>query len=188
MPTMFTLIAVLAVGASSALAVPSSAGVCQPASNLTFTHQPTVASGLSARVVYKNLKEPRGLRFDSDGNLLVIERNIGITALTYRNDSACVGWEKRVVLAQSDLEHGLYLGPGSQNNQFLYASSQESVFRWLYDPKAAAVVGDPVTLVWNMTNFEPELPGILPSQPFAKNTYGLTCRSRDSNSTVAISG
>ncbi|KAF8593842.1 hypothetical protein BDV93DRAFT_194511, partial [Ceratobasidium sp. AG-I] len=84
---MFTLVAVLAVGASSVLAVPSSPGVCQPLSSLAFAHQPAVAPGLSARVVYNNLKEPRGLRFDSDGNLLVIERNIGITALTYRNDS-----------------------------------------------------------------------------------------------------
>ncbi|KAF8595239.1 soluble quino protein glucose dehydrogenase [Ceratobasidium sp. AG-I] len=155
---MFTLVAVLAVGASSVLAIPSSPGVCQPLSSLAFAHQPAVASGLSARVVYNNLKEPRGLRFDSDGNLLVIERNIGITALTYRNDSTCVGWEKRVVLGQTDLEHGLYLGPGTQNNQFLYASSQESVFRWSYNPKTASLVGGSTTLIWNMTNIDPELP------------------------------
>ncbi|KAG9126114.1 hypothetical protein FRC07_004820 [Ceratobasidium sp. 392] len=92
------------------------------------------------------------MRFDASHNLLVVEREQRISALTFRNDSTCVGWEKRVVIENTTLNHGIEIGPGNGTNQYLYASSPESVFRWEYNPETATVVGSPVTLVWNMTN------------------------------------
>ncbi|KAG8680742.1 hypothetical protein FRC11_002063, partial [Ceratobasidium sp. 423] len=81
---------------------------------------------------------PRGVRFDGQDNLLVVERLKGIVALTQRNDGTCVGWEKRTVISQADLEHGIEIGPipGKKDEKYLYASSQESVFRWEYDPES----------------------------------------------------
>ncbi|KAB5588903.1 hypothetical protein CTheo_7658 [Ceratobasidium theobromae] len=150
---MFALFIILG-SILSAFAVPSSPGECKPLSSLSFRFPPAVASGLSAQIIYNNLTEPRGLRFDGQNNLLVVERLKGISALTFRNDSTCIGWEKRVVTNKLDLEHGIQVGPmpGKGRTQFLYASSQESVFRWEYDPTEAKIIGDPVILVYNMSN------------------------------------
>ncbi|GAB1528256.1 hypothetical protein RhiTH_011448 [Rhizoctonia solani] len=141
-------------GALSAIALPATPGECQPSLSLSFAYQPTVVEGLSARVIYKNLTTPRGVRFDQDVNLLVVERGKGIIALTERNDATCGGWEKRTVITQSDLEHGIEVGPipGNKDKQYLYASSKEKVYRWEYDPKNAAIIGNPTIIAFNMSN------------------------------------
>ncbi|QRW11804.1 L-sorbosone dehydrogenase [Ceratobasidium sp. AG-Ba] len=149
---MALLVAGLALFATSVLAIPPSPGVCQPLASISFSYPPAVAPGLSSYVAYKNLTGPRGMRFDSSGNLLVVERTTRISALTFRNDSICVGWEKRVVLSNTAINHGIEIGPGNGANQYLYASSAENLFRWEYDPVTATVIGSPATLVWNMTN------------------------------------
>ncbi|KAG8680016.1 hypothetical protein FRC08_016595 [Ceratobasidium sp. 394] len=153
---MTALAATVALWAVSVLAAPdpSSRGICQPLADLQFKHAPAAADGLKAFVIYNNVSEPRGMRIDAKQNLLVVERYIGVTALTFHNDSTCVGWEKRTVIANTTLEHGIEIGPGPGRggNQYLYASSMESVYRWEYDPKTASVVGPAKALVWNMTN------------------------------------
>ncbi|CAE6357019.1 unnamed protein product [Rhizoctonia solani] len=137
-----------------AFALPTTPGECKPLSSLSFAYPPTTIKGLSAHVIFNNLTEPRGIRIDEQDNLLVIERLKGMVALTKRNDSTCVGWEKRLVISQADLEHGIEIGPipGKKDKQYLYASSQETVYRWEYDPKNAAIVGNSTILVYNMTN------------------------------------
>jgi hypothetical protein len=141
-------------GAVSTFALPTTPGECKPLSSLSFAYPPTTIKGLSAHVIFNNLTEPRGIRIDEQDNLLVIERLKGMVALTKRNDSTCVGWEKRLVISQADLEHGIEIGPipGKKDKQYLYASSQETVYRWEYDPKNAAIVGNSTILVYNMTN------------------------------------
>ncbi|CAE6491593.1 unnamed protein product [Rhizoctonia solani] len=141
-------------GALSAIALPDTPGECQPSLSLSFAYQPTVVEGLSARVIYKNLTTPRGVRFDQDVNLLVVERGKGIIALTERDDATCGGWEKRTVITQSDLEHGIEVGPipGNKDKQYLYASSKEKVYRWEYNPKNAAIIGSPTIIAFNMSN------------------------------------
>lgn len=134
------------------LAAPTSPGECKSLSSLSFVNQPTVANGLSTRVIYNGLTRPRGLRIDALENLLVIDRGTGLLALSYRNDSTCAGWERRVVVANADLNHGIEIGPSGGDNQFLYASTSDSVYRWEYDPGSVAVVGGPVTIAWNMSN------------------------------------
>ncbi|CAE6437204.1 unnamed protein product [Rhizoctonia solani] len=151
---MFSLSVALLGGALSAFAVPSTPGECKPLSSLSFTYPPTIVDGLEAHVIFNNLTDPRGIRFDGQDNLLVMERLIGITALTQRNDSTCVGWEKRTVVSQADLEHGIEIGPipGEPDKQYLYGSSQESVFRWEYDPNNASIIGDHTVITYNMSN------------------------------------
>ncbi|KAF8595240.1 soluble quino protein glucose dehydrogenase [Ceratobasidium sp. AG-I] len=152
------LVAALSIGVISTLAIPSSPGVCQPASTRSFTFPPAVTPGLSAHVVYNNLTLPRAMRWDSQQNLLVIERYVGITALTPRRDATCVGWEKRVVLLKDDLHHGIEVHNGRGGNQYLYASSTENVYRWEYDPRTATVIGNYTIIAWNMTNVNPIQP------------------------------
>ena len=51
---------------------------------------PSLASGYEARLVAQNLNKPRGLLFDNKGNLLVVEREKGISAFTVESTDACV--------------------------------------------------------------------------------------------------
>ncbi|KAF8672045.1 pyrroloquinoline quinone binding [Rhizoctonia solani] len=151
---MRALSIVLFSSALYTLALPSTPGECKPLSSLSFTYPLSTAKGLSAHIIFNNLTEPRGIRIDGQNNLLVIERLKGMVSLTKRNDSTCVGWEKRVVISQADLEHGIEIGPipGKKDKQYLYATSQETLYRWEYDPKNAVIVGNSTILVYNMTN------------------------------------
>ncbi|KAG8758738.1 hypothetical protein FRC11_003147 [Ceratobasidium sp. 423] len=151
---VLSLSVVLLGGALSAFALPATTGECKPLSSLSFAYPPTIVNGLKAHVIFNNSTKPRGVRFDGQDNLLVVERLKGIVSLTQRNDGTCVGWEKRTVISQADLEHGIEIGPipGEKDKQYLYASSQESVFHWEYDPKNAAIVGNPTVTAYNMSN------------------------------------
>ncbi|CAE6527728.1 unnamed protein product [Rhizoctonia solani] len=173
---------ILAVGLASA--APTSPGECKSLSSLTFSHQPDVASGLSSRVIFNGLTRPRGLRLDSFSNLLVIDRGVGIVALSYRNDSTCAGWEKRTVVSNRNLNHGIEIGPSGGNNQYLYASTSDNVFRWEYDPSSVAVVGDPVTIASNMSNSDHTTRTLI-LQPQSGNAsvsqYIIVTRGSDSN-------
>ncbi|CEL57263.1 hypothetical protein RSOLAG1IB_08475 [Rhizoctonia solani AG-1 IB] len=140
--------------ALSVFALPTSPSECKSLSSLSFAYPPTVANGLTAHVIYNNVTTPRGIRIDKEDNLLVVERLKGIISLTRRDDVTCAGWEKRTVITQSDLRHGIKIGPipGKMDMQYLYASSQERVYRWEYDAKDARIIGNYTTLVYNMTN------------------------------------
>lgn len=135
-----------------AAAAPTSPGECKALSSLSFAHRPNITDGLSTHVIFNGLRRPRGIRLDALENLLVIDRGVGVVALSYRNDSTCVGWERRTIVSNGDLNHGIEIGPSGGNNQYLYASTSNNVFRWEYDPNSVAVVGDPVTIASNMAN------------------------------------
>ena len=53
------------------------------------------AKGFTAHVITKNLTNPRGIIFDKDGNLLVLERYRGVTALKLKYDESCVSVESK---------------------------------------------------------------------------------------------
>lgn len=44
---------------------------------------PVVGSGWTARLIVTGLKDPRGLLFDSSGNLLIVEQESGIRRLSF---------------------------------------------------------------------------------------------------------
>jgi hypothetical protein len=49
-----------------------------------------VSKGFTARVIASNLTTPRGIAFDKEGNLLVVEKTKGITALQIKEEGNCI--------------------------------------------------------------------------------------------------
>lgn len=66
---------------------------------------PSVASGYSVQLVATGLSTPRGIIFDNAGNLLVVEKNKGVTALTFENqggNSDCVSLKSQKQVISND--------------------------------------------------------------------------------------
>lgn len=70
----------------------SSTSTASPCTN-TITPQsnatPSVAPGWQAAVVANNLTSPRGIKFDTEGALLVVEQERGIVRLTINGEGGC---------------------------------------------------------------------------------------------------
>lgn len=64
---------------------------------------PTIAQGWNAQVVVKSLTSPRGLIFDGNGALLVVEQRKGITRLTFTGSGTCLTANKTTVVSQNDV-------------------------------------------------------------------------------------
>lgn len=111
--------------------------------------RPSVASGYSLQVVATGLSEPRGLAFDNDGHLLVVEQGTGtISSHVISEANGCVtARDSSVVVAEGlNLNHGIWI-----NGTALYASNADSVYSWAYDP-AARAVSNQAELISNMNN------------------------------------
>ncbi|KAK1026138.1 hypothetical protein LTS16_022591 [Friedmanniomyces endolithicus] len=120
-------------------------------STLTASYAaPSVASGYVARLVANNLTKPRGIKFDSNGALLVVEQDVGITALTLADaGQGCLSVASRkTVINDTTLNHGIEL---SSDAATLYASSPEAVYSWAYSPQSQTNTLSPKLLVSNMT-------------------------------------
>ena len=69
-----------------------------PTINPQFT--PTWGSGFSGRVVVNGLSRPRGIAFDSQNNLLVVEAGTGVRYVKLTDNGGtdvCVGSSKRLI-------------------------------------------------------------------------------------------
>jgi glucose/arabinose dehydrogenase len=79
--------------------------VAQSCPSLTANYPaPSVASGYEARLVAQNLNKPRGLAFDNKGNLLVVERERGISAFKVESSDSCVSLkDKRTVVGDGSV-------------------------------------------------------------------------------------
>ena len=111
--------------------------------------RPSVASGYSLQVVASGLSEPRGLAFDSDGHLLVVEQGTGTISSHVINEVAgCVTAGESTVVVQEglSLNHGIWI-----NGNTLYASNVNSVYSWTYNP-TARTVDNQEELINNMNN------------------------------------
>jgi hypothetical protein len=51
---------------------------------------PIVAKGFTARVVISGVTRPRSMTFDKDGNLLVLQNRVEVTAYTMKNEGGCI--------------------------------------------------------------------------------------------------
>ncbi|KAK0708319.1 soluble quino protein glucose/sorbosone dehydrogenase [Lasiosphaeris hirsuta] len=112
---------------------------------------PVVAAGFSARLISTGLQRPRGLIFDKNKGLLVVESRTGISHITFSSDdgATCLAVGKTVNLVRdTSLTHGIELSPDGKT---LYASSSDKVFSWDYDA-AAITATNQKTLIQNMTN------------------------------------
>ncbi|TVY32211.1 L-sorbosone dehydrogenase [Lachnellula occidentalis] len=111
---------------------------------------PVVSNGWSAQLVAQGLTKPRGIIFDSAGNLLVVQQGAGIVHLVFNDGGAtCLEVARNTTLIDSPLlTHGIAL---SNDNKTLYASSSDAVYAWQYDAKAVSVSGDNQTLIDGMS-------------------------------------
>ena len=144
------LATVLAQLAWTVTAEPGIAAVAACSPTLTASYPaPSVAKGFVAHLVANGLSKPRGLKFDSAGNLLVVESGVGVTALTFHNTSAnCLTVSKKTtVVTNSSLNHGIEM---SFDGHTLYASSSTALYSWPYSAKTITAGSSPKVLVDNM--------------------------------------
>jgi glucose/arabinose dehydrogenase len=143
-----TLLAVaLLVAATGAQSSSASTGC---SSTLTGDYAaPSVASDYAARLIATGLTSPRGIKFDTEGNLLVVEEGVGITALGLDNGSgSCVSVASQdTVISDASLNHGIELSPDGNT---LYASSSDELYSWNYSPQERRVTSNATILVKNM--------------------------------------
>ncbi|CAD0094659.1 unnamed protein product [Aureobasidium mustum] len=130
------------------LAIASAQSSCGPSPSGKV--RPSIASGYKWQVVATGLARPRGIAFDDQGRLLVVESGSGnLSAHTLSEDgSGCVtvNSSKNVVTGLS-LNHGIAF---DNNNRMLYASNTNDTYGWQYDSSAISV-SNQQTLVSNMS-------------------------------------
>ncbi|KAG6835787.1 hypothetical protein H0H93_014681 [Arthromyces matolae] len=79
-------------------------------SGASFKYPVATFQGFSAHVVFSNLTAPRGITFDANQNLLVVERGFGVSALTQVN-SPTAGWNRTIVIESPDFTQGFAFNP-----------------------------------------------------------------------------
>jgi len=129
-----------AVATRTAVAVPSS---CSGVSASRWQFQ--TAPGWKAVKVAGGLISPRGMIWDTAGNILTIQSSKGIWVHTVAADG-CITASKQLVTTVS-LNHGIAL---SRDGKTLYASSATSVFMWNYNAVAKAVNGTQKAIITGM--------------------------------------
>jgi glucose/arabinose dehydrogenase len=112
---------------------------------------PVIAKGYTANVVINKLTKPRGLIVDTEGNLLIVERGKGITAIKLNDQGVdCVSpGQKITVVSSTALNHGIEL---SADGKKLYASDSSNVYSWDYDAKQAKTTSPKATIITGMFN------------------------------------
>jgi glucose/arabinose dehydrogenase len=111
--------------------------------------RPSIASGYAYQVVATGLADPRGIHFDSEGHLLVVERGEGrVSALTLtEDDQGCITAAQPQGLTDDvDLNHGIEVSPDGRT---LYASTSNDAYAWDYDPQAMTT-SNRRTIITNM--------------------------------------
>jgi hypothetical protein len=135
--------------ADNTLAQSSIAGAsCSPTLSASYA-APSVADGYVARLVANNLTSPRGIKFDSQGALLVVEKGVGITALSLVDAGrGCISvGGRKTVVTDSELNHGIEISP---NGSTLYASTSDVLYSWDYSPQRQSNTSEPKVLINEM--------------------------------------
>ncbi|KAF1835514.1 soluble quino protein glucose dehydrogenase [Decorospora gaudefroyi] len=110
---------------------------------------PSVAPGFRVEVVANGLRDPRGIVFDGEGGLLVVEQEHGISRLRLTGEGPCVRVEGDVesVIEDESLNHGIAI---SQDGNTLYASSSTTAYAWDYDASQGQTTSDPRDVIQGM--------------------------------------
>ncbi|KAF2790248.1 iron reductase domain protein [Melanomma pulvis-pyrius CBS 109.77] len=145
---------------------PVQTGMPTTCSGVPAFHSPVLtAPGWRAVKVAGGLTQPRGVVFDTAGNLLVIQNGLGITAHKIGSDG-CLTSSKTVITARN-LNHGIAI---SKDGKTLYASSATTVFAWDYDSASQTVGATSRSIVTGMDSrghvtrtitFPPKYPNLL---------------------------
>ncbi|KAJ4160430.1 hypothetical protein NW754_003552 [Fusarium falciforme] len=134
------------------LASAQSSGQCKINSLEASYAAPVAADGWSYRLVATELSRPRGILFDTEGALIVVDTGVGLVHLELEDQRrTCLRVRKKTVLLENeDLNHGIAI---SKDGRTLYASTDDEVYSWSYDPSAVRLSeSSERTLVTNMTN------------------------------------
>ncbi|UPK97414.1 hypothetical protein LCI18_008349 [Fusarium solani-melongenae] len=134
------------------LASAQSSDQCKINSLKTSYAAPVAADGWSYRLVATELSRPRGILFDTEGALIVVDTGVGLVHLELEDQGrTCLRVRKKTVLLENeDLNHGVAI---SKDGRTLYASTDDEVYSWSYDPSAVRLSeSSERTLVTNMTN------------------------------------
>ncbi|GJJ15126.1 hypothetical protein Clacol_009401 [Clathrus columnatus] len=124
---MLILSLVLVLSRITRSTVASTATTFQPL-GIPFLNPVVTAPGFPAQVLFSNLTTPRGITFDDVGNLLVVERGLGVTAFTeVRNKS---GWERTII-----------------DGNKLYVSTAGQVLLYDYDAQQKSITGVPTIII-----------------------------------------
>ncbi|KAF9763084.1 hypothetical protein IL306_003251 [Fusarium sp. DS 682] len=113
---------------------------------------PVTADNWNYSIIANELRRPRGILFDSEGALIIIDSGNGIIHFELEDEGGtCLQVRKKTTLLEKDnLNHGIAL---SKDGRTLYASTSDEVFAWPYDPSKITLRNSSVqTLVSNMTN------------------------------------
>ncbi|KAF2849063.1 iron reductase domain protein [Plenodomus tracheiphilus IPT5] len=116
---------------------------CNDVTKLAFPM--SIAKGWRVTKVAGGLIQPRGLVFDTAGNLLVVQNGLGITAHKVGSNGCLIS--SKTIISQRNLNHGIVL---SHDGKKLYASSATSVFAWDYDVQRMSVSGNSTAIVTGM--------------------------------------
>jgi glucose/arabinose dehydrogenase len=107
---------------------------------------PAAAAGFEWDIIATNVSTPRGIIFDSQGRLLIVQSGTGILALSLSNNSCSIITQSTTVIANTSLNHGIEF---STDGKTLFASSTNDAWSWEYNAKDASV-SNPKLLVTNM--------------------------------------
>lgn len=108
----------------------TTASACQ--SSIAPQHAaPSVAPGFRVEVVANGLRDPRGILFDSEGGLLVVEQGHGISRLRLTGDGPCVKVEGDVQKVVED---------DSVRERIVLASFSSAVVRFKMSPSLTVLV------------------------------------------------
>ncbi|KAG9230707.1 hypothetical protein BJ875DRAFT_471416 [Amylocarpus encephaloides] len=142
---------------------------------------PVLSNGWSGQLIYDDLDGPRGIVFDTSGNLLVVEQGEGIVHISLNDGgTTCLNVaNKRDVIDNDSLNHGIAL---SVDGRTLYASSSDAVYSWAYDPATGTVSGANQTLVTGMQNGGHTTRTLMMSQKYP----GMLVVSRGSDGNIDI--
>ncbi|KFA60619.1 hypothetical protein S40285_07941 [Stachybotrys chlorohalonatus IBT 40285] len=99
------------------------------------------ASGWGFLKLAGGLRAPRGMAVDTNGNLLIIQVGLGLTAHTIGTNGCISG--ARTLISRPQLTHGVALTPDGRT---LYVSSATTVWRYNYNPATQAVSGESVVV------------------------------------------
>ncbi|KAI1497949.1 soluble quino protein glucose/sorbosone dehydrogenase [Biscogniauxia marginata] len=133
----------------AALELFAAVAVAQNCARLEPAAQLNVASGYTASVILNDLNMPRGIVFDTAGNLLVAEQGgSGIRRVVLTEDedrNPCVASSSQLI-ADRTLNHGIAI---SQDGKTLFVSNMADVHSYPYDVEAGTV-GTKKTIISGM--------------------------------------
>ncbi|EAU83775.2 hypothetical protein CC1G_07510 [Coprinopsis cinerea okayama7 len=108
--------------------VPSTTALCPNAPKPTSALK--VAPGFEGTAVVGGISNPRGITLDKRGNILVVERGVGVTG-HFVDKNGCVTRSK-VIVDDYNLNHGIDI---SADGRTLFATSREFAWSWDYNAR-----------------------------------------------------